>query len=230
MQRVWAIIGLVLIGIWGLVTLIFTAWKTSKRRDYADAFLEKYREFCNSLLDNEFNGELYQWLKLNSAKMQNDIGDYGVAKVYKPAGANYAFKNYQLIVNGIGTIRDLYNQFGDLRLGRGMIRDEILAIDDVILTYIGALDTELDDLFSQIKNPLIWIREGIRSIVTFPISFSYWTGLIQYRTYNKLSRNIITKILSFVLTFVGLIGTIITIVTGYIPFIDKVKKLVQTIN
>jgi hypothetical protein len=224
MQRWISFVILLALCLMGLIKLIIHRLDQGKVKEFSIEFLNKYREFCNGLGNNNFNSDCYQWLKLNSAKMQSQMGAFGVAHAYKPAFANYMYNNYEMIINGISHIRDLYNETNDWGLGRKIIYDEVSSIDDAILTYIGYLDNKISETISEVKNPMIWLREGIREVVTLPISLMYWGGLIRSSTYSNLSNNFFFKFVSFLISVVGLLSSIITIVTGYDPFIDIINK------
>jgi hypothetical protein len=157
--------------------------------------------------------------------MQKRISVSGISCDYKPAGANYIVKGYQVILNGISNLLTEYRQFGDLGFGRNMVHDEATFIDDMLLTYMGGLNTEYDQGLSEVKNPLIWLREGVRTIVVMPISLMYWSGLIQYRTYSILANNFLVKFIAFLVAFIGLIGSIVTIFTGYEPFLKIINDM-----
>lgn len=224
MQKLILIVILFALCILGFIRLVLDRVYKIKEREFSVNFLNKYREFSNQLMNDNFNNENYQWLKLNSAKMQKQMGVYGVVHAYKPAFSNYMYNNYEIIINGISHIRDLYSETFDFGLGRKVAFDEITGIDDVLLIYMGAIDNEMEVNMSEIKNPMIWLREGVRLIVTLPISLMYWSGLIRYSTYNSLSNNFFTKFISFLVVVIGLVSSIVTIATGYIPFWDIIKK------
>lgn len=224
MQKWILIVILFALCILGFIRLVLDRVYKIKEREFSVNFLNKYREFSNQLMNDNFNNENYQWLKLNSAKMQKQMGVYGVVHAYKPAFSNYIYNNYEIIINGISHIRDLYSETFDFGLGRKVVFDEITGIDDVLLIYMGAIDNEIEVNMSEIKNPMIWLREGVRLIVTLPISLMYWSGLIRYSTYNSLSNNFFTKFISFLVVVIGLVSSIVTIATGYIPFWDIIKK------
>ncbi|GAB6928875.1 hypothetical protein JCM10914A_28580 [Paenibacillus sp. JCM 10914] len=109
------------------------------------------------------------------------------------------------------------NGFG-LNLDRKILQETIRMIDDMLLTFIGAADNWVNEAQKELKNPLIWLREGVRFVVTSPVSLMYWSGLIRYRTYNTLSNNFLVKLLSFLIGVIGFVSSIVTIVTGYTPF------------
>lgn len=231
MDKWIGVIVLVFVSVIGLVRLILGAKAFNEKRNFSIDFFNNYREFANGLMNQTFDGEKYQWLKLNSSKMQIIMGDYGIASTYKPAGANYMIRNYQMIVNGISEIKETY-----LRMDHGfglsfeirMLRELIGAIDDVLLTYVGSLDSNRESRMRDIKNPFVWFREGVRFIVTFPIYLMHWSGLIQYTTYYSFSNNIIVKFITFIIGIIAFISSIVTIVTGYTPFIKIIDDFIQS--
>jgi hypothetical protein len=226
MNKFYPLLTVITLCVIGVLKVVVSFRNTVKEQEFAIEFLNKYREFLKKLFQYNVDGELYQWLKLNGLKMQKRINVRGISCGYKPAGANYIFKDYQLILNGISNLLTEYRQFGDSCFGKNMMRDEATMIDDLLLTYIGELESEYDYGLSEVKNPLIWFREGVRTIVVMPISFLYWSGLIHYRTYSILANNFLVKLITFFIAFIGLIGSIVTIVTGYEPFF----KIINVMN
>ncbi|MVX62404.1 hypothetical protein GKZ28_01645 [Clostridium chromiireducens] len=227
MQKFFPLLAIILLCIIGCAKTFIALKGIIDKRSNAMEFLNKFREFANGLFQNNIDNKLYQWLKLNSSKMQKHVSIYGISCDYKPAGANYIIKGYQVILNGISNMLTEYRQFGDLGFGTSMIQDEAALIDDTLLTYIGELDSEYEEALSQVKNPLIWLREGVRFFVVLPISLMYWSGLIRYRTYSKLTNNFFVKFIAFLVAVIGLVSSIVTIVTGYEAFwniIDRIKK------
>jgi len=227
MSKFYPLLAVILIGLIGFIKICISLREVINKRSSAIEYLNKFREFSNDLFQGNINSELYQWLKLNSVKIQKQVSAYGISCNYKPAGANYMIKRYQIILNGISNMLTEYRQFGGLGLGTSILQDEATSIDDTLLTYIGELDSNYEAVFSEMKNPLVWLREGIQAIVVLPISLIYWSGLIQYRTYNILTNNFFIKLIAFVVTVIGLISSVITIVTGYEPFwgiVENIKK------
>lgn len=215
----------------GLI-IIFRDLKNHRENvEFTSNFIDTFRKFGNSLFNNQFDQEKYQWLKMNSHKMQSLAGEFGTAQAFKPAGANYFFKNYQIIINGITEVKDIYQRmtgaFGGLSFEWQMLREAIGMIDDVLLSYIGFLENQSENKIKALKNPLNWFREGIQFIVTLPILLVYWSGIINYGKYTKAYNNIIVKLITLIVSIIAFISSIITIVTGYVPFIDYVKDLIE---
>ncbi|MGG3269864.1 hypothetical protein ABEP16_13205 [Priestia aryabhattai] len=220
---------IVILSLLGFFKLVLDIRKIGNLREFSVDFVNMFRKLINQLQNNNFDSELYQSLRLKSAEMQTIMGNYGVARKYKPAGANYIYNNYEIVVNGLAEIRNLHIQMAggfDSSFEKRMLAESASMIDDVLITYIGVLNTQQKKLIIEIKNPFILLREGVRLIVTSPISLIYWSGLIRYRTYDSLSNNIFVKLISVIIGLVGLISSIITIVTGYNPFMDIFNKLI----
>lgn len=218
MQKFYPLLAVILICIIGFVKICIIIRRVINKRLFGIEFMNKFREFSNKLFQDNLDNELYQWLKLNSSKIQKQVNIYGISCDYRPAGANYMIKGYQIILNGISNMLTEYRQFSGLGFGRSMLQDEATSIDDTLLTYIGELDSEYEEVFLEVKNPLIWLREGVRAIVVLPISLMYWSGLMRYNTYSNLTNNFFVKFIAFLIAVIGVISSIITIVTGYEPF------------
>lgn len=210
----------------GFIKLACSKLSSENEKTYGIEFLNKYRDFYNALPSGNFKNDTYQWLILNSAKMQEYMGSYGIVHAYRPAYSNLVYNNYAVIINGISHLRDLYYESSDSFLGGRTLYSQAAAIDDLILTYLGALDCIIDINIKEMKNPLIWLREGFRALVTLPISLIYWSGLMRYSTYNNIANNFFVKLISFAVALVGLISSVVTIVTGYAPFINIIEKII----
>lgn len=230
MER-WIVV-LVILGILiiGIIKIIFDHRRIMNKINYSVEFTNKYREYCDGVFQENINEELYQWLRLRCSKMQIMMGSYGIAKAYQPQFSNVIHRNHQIIINGLSEIRTRYSiaQTTSSNLAYGGLNDIVRMIDDCIILYIGALEDLEQDKISEMRNPFIWFREGIRFVVLLPISFFHWSGLINYNTYSKISDNFFVKMFTMLVTLIGLISSIIGIIQGYdylIEIFNKIKHL-----
>ncbi|MCT4594205.1 MAG: hypothetical protein N4A57_08060 [Anaeromicrobium sp.] len=229
MEKWITILIIVCICVIGIIKIILEHRRLSSKRDFSIEFTNKYREFCDELFEKNIDGELYQWLRMKSAKMQNMMGRYGVTSMFQPPFSTIMYQNYPIIYNGLSEIMKEYSLSRNL-FSRSFSFDDNLGqlirmIDDSLVTYIGVLENSEENMNSKIKNPIVWLREGIRFLVVLPISFVYWSGLIKYHTYNRLSDNFFVKIIAMFITLIGLISSVITIILGYEPLIDIYIKI-----
>jgi hypothetical protein len=211
----------------GILSILLDNKKLNDRIDYTNEFINKYREFSNGLYQQNMNEELYQWLRLRSSKMQIMLGNFGIASMYKPPFSNIAYNDYQIVVNGLSEIRKEYVMVNS-NLSYQNLNELIRIVDDCLVSFLGFLQDEHQDILTNLKNPIIWLREGIRSIVIFPVAFIYWSGLIKYNTYSRLSNNLVVRILTAIVALIGFISSIITISLGHevlLQFLKIIKEL-----
>jgi hypothetical protein len=97
-------------------------------------------------------------------------------------------------------------------------RQYVKTIHESLLRHLGVTEELLEEKYKEIKNPIIWLREGTRFVLSFPIRVLEWFGIfsegIAYRLYSNL---VVTKI-SGVIAFIGLFSGILTIVVGWEEF------------
>lgn len=73
------------------------------------------------------------------------------------------------------------------------------------------MDTERKGIF----NPFICFREGVRFILGLPVLVLYWSGFVSTRTISAARVSSVFKFISGVITLIGLISSIITILLGW---------------
>lgn len=228
MDKWIAFIFIIAIFIFGIIKISLKFVNNQKKLNFTIDFINHFRKFGQGIMNDNYDSETYEWLKRHSYKMQTLTGAFGIAQAYKPAFANYQYTNYQIIINGISEIRSSYLRmdrgFGYLSLELTNLRELIMLQDDVLLTYSGHLENASSNIKNELKNPLIWFREGIQFIITLPISLFYWSGLMKYGTYYKLNNNFIIRLISFIIGLIAFISSIITIITGYEPFLKFLQE------
>ncbi len=219
MSRQGAIILLFLVILIGLIDIVIRLYKLNKKSDLAFEYGNKLVDFLNKNNEYIFSNELFSYLNRNSVEMQSIMGELGILDTLIDPMRGVQYRNYQLIINGINDLL-MYSNAGL----HSSVKESGLMIYSSIEKYIGYTNVEKKELIGYLKNPFVWLREGIRLIIEFPIFFLYWTGLIQYSRYLKLKDNILFRLIKFLLGTLGFISTIMGIVTGYEPFINIIKS------
>jgi len=217
MERWIPILIISVISIVGFIKLIFDYKKISVKRDFTFEFTNKYREWGNELLQRRMNEELYEWLRIKSSKMQGMMGSYGVVDMFQRPFSGVAYTNYHIIYSGLSEIRREFFMANSMPLSLSFenLHELIRMADDCLLSYMGALEDLDEKIKTYIRNPTIWFREGIRLIVILPISFIYWSGIIKYHTYSRLSNNFLIRIITLVVGIIGFVSSVITIILEY---------------
>lgn len=198
-------IGIILISI-GLIYNLNLYFSTSRDYNELAEYTSKFVSYLNNLYSSKTitpDNSTYVELLTKSAHIQSLLGDLGRIDYQEPF-TNYVIRNLQIVINFIPHLQNPQYKDGEFRL-----------LQSVLLIRIGQYEELLNQIKKDIKNPLILLREGIQFIVTLPISLMFWTGLIQYSTKSKIYNSFFIKFVSFIIVFLGLISSIITIVSGW---------------
>jgi hypothetical protein len=209
---------LVLMGI-GWVRLLLDYRKLKQRRAFVDEYFDKFNQFANTYyMERRINQELYSWLTYKVTRIQSELGDYGVLAAYRPAFANYMLQDYPIIINTLpGMVRGTAYQ------------SDVGTCIESLMRYMGAMDEGLDDFARQLRNPFIWLREGVRFITLLPILILHWSGLVGPSFVRRISNSALIKIISGSIVIVGLISSIVTIVLGWEQFINVTQSLLRKV-
>lgn len=180
-------LGLMIIGVFFIIR---NGRMIAKDLEEAYEYLNKFREYVNSLFKGKEDYKVYEWLTMKGPKMQAKVGELGIARAFIPPFSNIQYNTYQIIVNALPTLRDEardpMREYSSLQ--NNIIQNYCSMIDDVLLRHIGELEHRFEDTKSQLKNPFIWLREGVQFFVHLPILLLYWSGLIKYTVSPKYKK------------------------------------------
>lgn len=217
----------IIILIVGFVDLLISLRNNVKALNYYQDFTNHYALFVNDLHSEKFNSEEYQWLIRNSPKMQTKMGHYAILRNY--IDGRFHYKNLEVISNILPQIREAYaetQKFTAMGFDVERLNGFVTLIVECLMRYEGHLTNQNEIIISNLKNPFTLLREGIQWIVTLPIQLLYWTGVINYLWFTRLSNNWFIKLLNLFVILVGFASSIVTLVTGYNPFLDIVNKYI----
>lgn len=210
----------------GFINLQISLRKIVVESIYYNDFSNHYFLFLQSLHLNQIDYKEYQWLIVNSPKMQRNLGIFGVMSNF--IDGRYQYRNLQILVNLLPQIREAYEttrSYNALSFDFDRLKGFTNVITESLLRYEGDLSERDEATRNRLKNPFIWFREGVQWVVTLPIQLLYWTGVINYVVLSRLSNNWFVKFLNFLIIIIGLASSIVTLVTGYNPFIEIMRKL-----
>ncbi|MED2763230.1 hypothetical protein P4283_14355 [Bacillus thuringiensis] len=213
LYMILTILGLIAIG---FIKKVMGLMKFSKDFDFLYDYNEKYVKYLNNYLGKRINSEeenkLYGELISKSPKAQRLLGNDGLIS-YKPAGASYMYNNYQALINTVQALRN-----------PALMSEEFSWVNNMLIMKMAIYEDIMSEIRGNMINPLILLSEGVQFFVTLPISLLYWTGLIEYSTLNRVSNYFIFKLLNFLIIIIGFLSAIVTLVTGWEPFIKIANK------
>lgn len=211
MITVFIITGILIILVTGFIKVYKSHSRVIKKIDFAGEYRNKFIELANKYFENydrysrkgNLDNKLYIWLTMNVNKIQSNIGSIGLTS-YKPAYQNYIINNYQIIINTIPKF--IQGQIDNLDIG---------PVDDCLLRYIGQLEEYQKDTEKNIKNPIVWFREGFKEIISIPLFILNSFGIFSHRTVDYIKDSFIFKIITGFLGLITLASGLVTIIVGY---------------
>lgn len=220
---------IIAIGIIGIFRIMYLKWENERDNKILNDFGDKFNKLNQSINTNNFDNNIYSILMRKSEEIQDLLGHHGIIATYQASRYDHIYYNYQVIVNEIPKIRHNYSNLSNFtNIGSSCIGDSINLIEDSLLKKSGGIE-KLNNIYTkELKNPLIWLRNGIQFVVTLPILMIYWSGLMKYQSYVTITNNFFVKSISFVIGMVELYGTAVTIVTGNQLFQTKIAPYFQT--
>ena len=213
--------GIILVLLIGFSKVFKRHSRVTEQIDFAGEYRNKFIELTNKYFQNydRFNhsenldNELYVWLTMNVSKIQSNVGSFGVMS-YKPAYQNYMINNYQIIINTLPKFRE------------GQVEHfDVGSVDDCLLRYLGHLEECRRDSGKNLKNPIIWFREGFKEVISIPIFILSWFGIFSRRTVDTITDSLIFKIIAGLIALVTLASGLVTIFVGYDQTVEFLTRL-----
>lgn len=171
-------------------------------KEYAEKFQRYARLYVNSHIRNSHpsakerraEAELYNWLALHANKMQRDLGDSGVGTQAHPAvglvNTNCPILTHTLSNMGAGSYVFPTN--------------DITTCQNMLLAHLGDMEEYCSRMVKRSINPVLWLTEGVRALVTLPFWLAYESGLIGYGAYAKAGGSFIVRLIAFIVPIASL--------------------------
>lgn len=186
-----------------------------KRIEFTISFHDAFVEMINAFLKKNKN-QYDAYLKCihDVDAIQEELGNDGIVLDYIDHLSGIKCRNYQLFVNLIPEIRAAERMRGNC-----IIMERVLQLigtcEDALQRHLGNLDRLLENEQKGRFNPFICFGEGIRYVIGLPIDILHWCGLLDSNKIERARGSWAFKIIGMIVTFVGLISSIITIVLGW---------------
>lgn len=200
--------------------------KLQKRKEFTIAYQNNFIDMVNKIIDSGvMNQELYKKCIHDVDKIQAELGQDGIISEFIDPLHGIKGRNYQLFVNIMPELRMMISMRGNsVAAERG--KQLVGLCDDALRKHVGNIDYLLDEINSKLFNPFSCFGEGIRWFVGLPIDIMLWCGLIGNGTNETIKMNFFYKVISNLIVFIGLIGSIVTIVLGWEEMIQIMQDIV----
>ena len=208
MEKLIVISILLAVSGYGFIKIGLRIRKYNKQHDFAREYLSKLKSYVDS---TGRNIDDYGWMIHRSSKMQHHLGRLGILRDYQPPYKNFIFNSYPIILN---MLPDLRNSIGD-EIMRSIAYQYANTLQETLVRHIGCVEDNLEFHVNDLKNPVKWLREGVREIVAIPVYLLSWLGIVSESIANKVVTSIIFKMLSGILALLGFISALVTIVSTF---------------
>lgn len=202
----------------GFISICVKKIKNTAKHD----FLQQFHEFFHTyVVSHGKDSTSYYWLIHRSEKMQTQLGVQGVINGYQAPYSKYRVNNYPVILNIIPEI----NKYLQHEILDNLATQYINLISETLVRHKGCLDDLDCDLLKRIKNPLIWFSEGVSLVVSVPFYLLRIFGVLSSQHVNYITSSKYFSVFSGLISFIGFVSAIITIVLGWDDFFIAINKV-----
>ncbi|WP_336152599.1 hypothetical protein [Acinetobacter ursingii] len=208
----------------GIINIVLSIRTSKLNQNYIAEFYNNLIQYGNS------QGEDYQTydeLLRESIKVQFLLGQNGVMYNYTPPYANYTYSSVQVIVNFLPELhKRLREENESIYPSTKIVLFYFDSIRECLIRFQGLLRQQENNLIGILKNPFKLFNYGIKTILHFPLYILASFGVITEDTSEKAFSNKFFNFLGALISMLGLLGTVITIVTGWKAFIIFLKDFI----
>ena len=202
MENWHIIVGLILIFVIGFVKILVVLKNTKNDYDFVSDFRNNFFEFSNKYFNGSLDNKLYITLTKDVSEIQRTLGYFGIVHRTEHR-QTYIVPQYEVLLNSLPKFRD------------GTIKsDDAYLTEDCLIRYLGYTEKRIKGIRETLFNPIIWFKMGIQQIVSIPLYFFYWFGILGKDLLFKISNNKVFKIFSGIIALIAFIDFIAKIITG----------------
>lgn len=225
MDKVIPISIVAVIIILGFITKCIELNAILKRIDFTNGYRNKFIDLVNGIMShNTFNQQLYYELTTDVKAMQVELGSDGIIAYVTDNLKGFSTQNYQLLVNFLPELRNVLSE-RDSYIMMNRYNQSAQDCDDMFIRHLGTLKEMEKPIRKNLFNPISCFSEGIKFIVSLPILLLHWLGFISVETTCKLKRNWFIKLINVLITFVGFISGLMSIIMGWNDFLKILYKI-----
>lgn len=225
MDKLIPILILLGIAVIGFISKFLELGDTRSRYEFTAEYRNKFISYVNELFSkHSFNQQLYYDLTSKVKEMQCKLGADGIYAYVQDNLKGYCTSDYQLLVNFLPETRNVLNDFNNTIM-MTRYNQSIQDCDDMFIRHMGNLELVEKSLRKELLNPFSDFAEGVKFIILSPFLLLKWFGFLSNGKSQKIKKNIILKIINFVVTTVGFISGVMAIIMGLSDFWQMIRTL-----
>jgi hypothetical protein len=199
--------------------LLRKRWRVVSRIEFANVFSATLHRYLDSRGED---AKAYQNLMLDSNKMQRELGVLGLVS-YRPAAENIVYSRFPVISNLLPQFhREIHDRFLSTTTSPAHTAQ---MLSDTMLRYQGSLQEADEFSLARLKNPIAWLAEGGRAILTAPISLLRAFGVLSQPAYSRIEGARITRVIGGIVALLAFVSSVVTIVVGWDAFVQILVRI-----
>lgn len=211
MSRVVGLLCLATILALGFGRLLREISLLNEKHRFASEFLIKFQQ----LVRGGFDAQVYTWLTMNVVQMQSALGWLGRIS-YRPPFSNFMHQDYPALMNTLSEI------------GAGTAHPTMISCcQDILLRHLGVLEEGRKAAQREVRNPIVWLREGVRLVLMLPLFVLNWVGVMSASAVARVSSNSAFRLASGVITLLSALSSVVTITLGWEAFLGIMRKFLR---
>ncbi len=224
-ERIYILLLAGAVALTGFIRLLKAFLDTGKKHDFAVGYFDKLDDYIDKRGDDP---ETYAWLIKRSNSMQKQISSEPLLPSRSRAGENPQYRDTPVIISMLPELRSALHD-GLLSRGSVAVRYGSSLLQE-LLRHIGIIEDVRREQAACLRNPFIWLREGVRFIVELPAHILSWLGIMSEQTVRRVVRGAVVRTFAVFVTAVGLIGVVIVLSVGWPYLKDLVDGLIKWLH
>ena len=219
-----SIIGFISIALIGFFNNLYEMLKIDKRIRFVRSFEDNFRQLTKGVLEkHRYEDTMRDKFLEDVDAFQIELGQDGVVDYYDPV-LGMKVDKYQIFVNFDQEIQMTCGVLCDNTAQMEQFRQIVETCNAAINRHIGNLKRTRKECVRNLLNPIRCFSKGIRLILSIPIIMLQWLGIISADKRRKAESSTVMTIMSALVSVVGFVASIITIVLGWNEFVSILRS------
>lgn len=199
--------------------------KLYSRRNFTIEFQNNFVEMAEYFIKHfDLSTPAYNQFMHDVDAIHLELGRDSIAGYMHDNLTGTTVREYQPLANIVNEMR-MAMSLGRNSIVLSRLDQAIGNCDDILRRHVGNLDRMIEDEEKNLHNPFVCFGEGIRAIIRTPGKILVWLGLLSDNHEQTFYGSIFFKIIGWIVTVIGFISAIMTIVLGWDQFRDIVGRL-----
>ena len=115
----------------------------------------------------------------------------------------------------------MHREFGQLTSSHS---DHGQLVGETLVRYMGWSADQIGNKRRELRNPVVWLREGVAALLLLPVWFLRSLGLLSPSRSGRLARSALFRLLTGVVALLGLLSALVTIILGWRLALEVLRR------